>query len=193
MEDTELTESWFEQFAPMNIQYMATYDPMTGSVISVGPSYAFEDQTYKLDIDSETALLILEGKIQLTSCFVDLDATTMEISEVRAAVKIDDVLHRIISSEFTEVLPDVMLVYNGNLTVSLSSDYNGKRKVRWDGNTDMNFLITDYNDPNIVYNMFTIKVSDLVEKPQVITGLDIPAKFSVYTRRLFKNYVIEYK
>ena len=163
---------------------MATYDPNTGSVVSVGPSYAFEQETYKLNIDSETALLILEGKIQITSCFVEPDGDTMEISEVRSAIKIDDVLHRIISSEFTEVAPDVLLTYNGDLTICLSEEYNGKRKVRWDGNTDMNFLITDYNDPNIVYNMFTIKV---------ITNLNIPGKFSVYTRRLFKNYVIEYK
>lgn len=193
MEDIDLNDLWFEQYAPANIQYMATYDPLTGTVCSVGPSYAFETETYKINIDADTALLILEGKISLNKCFVDPEASVMEISEVRSAIKIDDVLHRIISKEYTDVNPDVLLSYDGALTISLSGDYNGKRKVRWDGNTDMNFLITDYNDPNIVYNMFTIKVSDLVEQPQVITDLDIAGKFSVYTRRLFKNYVIEYK
>jgi hypothetical protein len=57
----------------------------------------------------------------------------------------------------------------------------------------MNFLITDYNDPNVLYKPFTIKISDLVGKKFVLKNLELPTKFSVYTRRLFKNYVLEIK
>jgi hypothetical protein len=63
----------------------------------------------------------------------------------------------------------------------------------WDGHTELEFTITDYNDPNIVRDNFTIKVSDIDGKRVELDNLDIPKYFSVYTRRLFKNYMIEEK
>ena len=56
----------------------------------------------------------------------------------------------------------------------------------------MDFLITEYNDPNEIYQMFSIKINELIGKNKIIKNLNYDT-FSVYTRRLFKNYVIEYK
>jgi hypothetical protein len=178
------------------VEFMALYDVSSGQVISVGPSHAFVNDTNKVSIDKETAELIIEGKINLTSCFVDMQNGTIEIAEIKTMFKIDDVLHRIISTEYTDVIPDVLLTFEkstNSITFSLSDQFNGKRKVLWDGETVMNFLITDYNDPNILYNMLSLKVSDLVGNSVIVDNLEVPKKFSVYTRRLFKNYVIEYK
>ena len=54
----------------------------------------------------------------------------------------------------------------------------------------MSFLITDYNDPNILYKMVSLTVSDLVEKKKIFKDIELPDRFSVYTRRIFKNYVL---
>jgi len=187
--------TWITEFKIEETVYVAVYDNLTGQVISVGPSHAFDNEPCKLVIDSETAELIIEGKIRISSCVVDMQNNVMEITETKSVFKIDDVLHRIISTEYAEFeKPDVILTYsNLSLTFSLSEEFNGARKINWDGETVMNFLITDYNDPNILYNMLSLKISDLVGKAVTVDNLDVPNKFSVYTRRLFKNYVIEYK
>jgi hypothetical protein len=56
----------------------------------------------------------------------------------------------------------------------------------------MNFLITDYNDPNVLYEMISVKINELIGKSKTFENIDYD-KFSVYTRRLFKNCVIENK
>lgn len=195
MEELIDLESWFNEIKLPAVEYVATYDVTTGKVKSVGPKHAFAEEEHKLDIDSETAERIIDGSIQISSCVIDVYNNSLEIAEVKNIFKIDDVLHRIISSEYAEFLdPDIILTYSdGELTISLSDQFRSRRKVHWSGDTVMNFLITDYNDPNILYNMVTLTVSDLVDDSVKFTNLDMPTKFSVYTRRLFKNYVIEYK
>jgi len=67
-----------------------------------------------------------------------------------------------------------------------------QRNIVWDGDTTLNFFITDYNDPNLLFQIIYVKIKDLVGKAHVIKNIDYET-FSVYTRRLFKNYVIQYK
>jgi hypothetical protein len=208
MEEVEIPDFdvWIEQFKLPEIEYVAVFDTDTGSVNSVGPSYAFENQKNTIPLDKDIALQILEGTIPIHSCFVDITSNSLEISEVKSIFKIDDVIHRIISKEWSEIeKPDVFLCYNSSkktIKVELSEEYGGTyklekmvagRKIRWDGDTLMNFLITDYNDPNIVHNMLSVKLSDLVGKSKTFKDIIVPNKFSVYTRRLFKNYVIDHK
>ena len=66
------------------------------------------------------------------------------------------------------------------------------KKIIWDGQTEMDFLITDYNDPNVMYDMISVKINSLVGKSIIVKNVDYD-NFSVYTRRLFKNCIIEYK
>lgn len=189
--------TWFDNFKEQDTVYMAVFDNQTGQVISVGPSHAFENELHKLIIDSETAELIIEGTIKISSCVVDMQNNVMEIAEVKNVFKIDDVLHRIISKEYSDVEnPDISLTYNREtkaLTFQLSEVYNGTRKILWDGETVMNFLITDYNDPNMLYNMISVKISDLLDQSFVVDNLEVPARFSIYTRRLFKHYVVNFE
>ena len=83
----------------------------------------------------------------------------------------------------------------------MSSEFGGTRKARagikkrnivWDGDTEMQFFITEYNDPNLLFETVSVTINDLTGNHKLITGFNYP-KFSVYTRRLFKNYMIEYK
>lgn len=198
----EIIEDLFFGIETPEIVFVAEYDPDTGQVNAVGPSHAF-DSANTVVIDPEIAEQVIEGKIRISSCVIDMQSNTMEITEIKSVFKIDDVLHRIVSVEYTDVTPDVYITRNNNsLIIELNEDLGGthkisegfkQRRILWSGDTVMNFLVTDYNDPNVLYEMITLKISDLVGKRCVYDNLDIPNKFSVYTRRLFKNYVIEDK
>jgi hypothetical protein len=207
MEEISDVEMLFEPIVLPPVEFFAVFDPISGAITAVGPKSAFLTEEYKIPMDQEVAEMIIEGKINLNSCSVDITGDSYVISETRALYKIDDVLHRIVEITHAEFdKPNVFLTYKSNsLTLELTEEYGGtkklpkkfqpvkKKKINWAGNTDMNFLITDYNDPNVLYKPFSIKISDLVGKKFVLKNLELPTKFSVYTRRLFKNYVLEIK
>jgi hypothetical protein len=198
-------DQWIANYTPPVIEFVAVYDPYTGAVTSVGPSHAFESAEYKIVIDSTIAEEIINAEIQIHHCFVDINSKELEIAEVRNMFKIDDMLHRVISVEYSEIKNvDVYITYkvkNKTLTIELAKELGGtkkssgkinKRNIIWDGTTKMDFMITDYNDPNVLFEMFSVTINELVGQSKIIKDIDYD-KFSVYTRRLFKNYVIEYK
>jgi hypothetical protein len=208
MEELIDFDKWLSEYQPADPEYVAVFDPNTGSVISVGPSHAFVEEKNQVPVDRETAESIIEGRIKISSCIIDLSANTLEIAEIKNIFKIDDVLHRIISKEYSDITnPDLYLFYdssNQTLTIELSEALGGTKqatdltepgktkKIVWDGTTEMNFLITDYNDPNVLYEMISVKINELLGKSKTFENIDYD-KFSVYTRRLFKNCVIENK
>lgn len=196
-------DEWIKTFVEVELEYVAVYDPETGFVKSVGPSHAFENEKYKIPLDNEIAESILTAEIQIHNCLVDVNSQTLEIAEVKNLVKIDDVLHRVISLEYSNVSKsDIYLTFDSaqkTLKIELSEEFGGtkklnvdikQRKIVWDGDTEMRFIITDYNDPNVTFDMFSVKINELVGDCKVIDNFNYD-KFSVYTRRLFKNYVIE--
>lgn len=206
MEEIVDFDEWLANYKPQEVTYVAEFNPLTGKVLSVGPKHAFENSRNIIDVDREIAELIIEGKIKISDCIVDIHSNTLEMIEIKNIFKIDDVLHRIISKEWTEVeRPDIYITYDSslnNLVFELTEEYHGTKKldekvtprnIIWDGDTALNFLVTDYNDPNILYEMISIKISDLIGKQVVVENVEVPNRFSVYTRRVFKNYVIEYK
>jgi hypothetical protein len=209
MEEIIDFDEWYRNYKPIETVYLAVFDPATGRVVSVGPSHAFEKEKHKIVIERDIAEMIIEGKIKISDCAVDKHSNTLEMVEIKNIFKIDDVLHRIISKEWTEIdRPDVYITYDSStktMKFELTEEYSGTkkidkkfqpvtpRKILWDGDTILNFLVTDYNDPNVLYNMISLKISDMISKSKVIKNIEVPKKFSVYTRRVFKNYVIEYK
>ena len=206
IEDLPDFDEWIANYKPPEIKYVAAFDADTGVVLCVGPDYAVDTKTYKniIEIDELNALAILNGEVQMSKCFIDASQGKLEIVEVKNLFKIDDVLHRIIDIKWAEIdKPDVVVTYsNKKFKVEISEMYGGtykldtdepfaQRKIFWDGETVLNFDITAYNDPHYVYHSTHVKLSDLVEKPfefECVVGED----FSVFTRRLFKNYVIRY-
>lgn len=209
MEELENVEDLFENIAWAEPEYVAVYDSKSGSLHCIGPKSVLEHEKYKIDIDRETAEMIIEGKIKIGSCFVDLIDNTFQIAEAKTAVKIDDVLHRIIEKQYADDEKiDLYIecdIEKNFLSIELSEEYSGtyiqhekfqpvkKKNITWDGDTEMRFLITDYNDPNFVYDTISLKISDLIEKSKKFTNLSLPSKFSIYTRRIFKNYLIDIK
>jgi hypothetical protein len=106
-------------------------------------------------------------------------------------IKIDDVLHRIIDKKWSSIDdPDITVAYTGSgvLTFSMNSRY--ANNIIWDGDTVMIFLITEYNDPNALIEMISIRAGDITESAKSFNVV-LPKKFSIYTRRIFDKYVFE--
>ena len=205
METIEDFDKWLKEYKPPIIQYVAVFDPNTGRVISVGPDHAFADQKHTVQISQEIAESIITAETQIHNCQINVESGQLEIAEKKTLNKLDDVLHRIPDIKYLEESKsDIHLTYSSKskyLKIQLSTEYGGTKKHKgsigtrqfiWDGSTDMDFLITDYNDPNLIFQMFSVKLNELVGHNVTIKNIEYD-RFSVYTRRLFKNYVIEYK
>lgn len=190
-------QEWLQSLPVVEPKYYAEYDPLTGKILSVHPEYAALDVRNKIEIDNEIVESIIEGQTSLNSYIVDLNSSTVEFVEIQLLHKIDDVIHRIVDKKWSNVEdPDILITYFNKeniLEFALSDKYRpGGRKIHWDGSTEMLFLVTDYNDPNIPIENISIKIDDIKVESKKIK-LCLPNEFSIYTRRLFKNYIIEIK
>ena len=198
-------DQWIQNYELPPVEFVAVFDPNTGAVISVGPSHAFKDQKNKIVIDQELAESIINAEIKINNCVVDINSNTIEVAEVQSVYKIDDVLHRITSTKYSNTeKPDIYLTHskkNKKLKIELGKEFGGTKKPKipyrqrniiWDGDTVMDFFITEYNDPNLTFETVSVKINELIGKSKIIENISYE-NFSVYTRRLFKNYVIEYQ
>ena len=198
-------DEWIKNFKIEPVKYFALFDPVNGSISGIYPNSALPDSKTLIEIDDETAGLIHEGKIQLQNCFVDLDSGKFEIAELKVLNKIDDLLHRIVEKQWASMdKEDVYVKYlstSKSLRFELTDRLGGtkksgsqsKRKLHWDGSTTMTFLVTEYNDPNIVYDIIRFKIDDIVGKSKTYKLNVTPGRFSLYTKRIFPNYIIETK
>jgi hypothetical protein len=198
-------DQWIQNYKLPLIEFVAVFDPTTMAVTSVGPSHAFTDQKHKITIDQELAESIIKSEIKISNCVVDINSNTIEVAEIQNMYKIDDILHRIISSKYSDIeKPDIYLTHskkNKTLKIELGKEFGGtkhpkipyrQRNIIWDGDTVMDFYITEYNDPNLTLETVSVKINELVGKSKIIENISYE-NFSVYTRRLFKNYVIAYR
>ncbi len=211
MEEVIDFDSWIEQQQKKKIiQYYAIYDPETGKIKGVWPEGALGDQKFCVPIELSVAESIMTGTLSPSFCYVDPETEefTLLDSQELGLTKIDNVLHRIIDKRFSKLENyDIHIIYvsqENKLLFQLSEKYGGtfidsrkkeskKRKVFWDFDTQLDFLITEYNDPNIIHEIISFKMSDIIGKEKIYIDLDIPKKFSIYTNRVLKDCVIEIK
>ena len=201
-------DEWLKNYVEPERKFGAAFEPDTGQLVCVGPFVAVQlEYEHITEIDEDIAVKIIDGEIKISNCFFDTNEGKFEITEEKVLNKIDDVLHRIVDKRWTDdCKPDIYLTYNKDaktLKVELSEEFNGtkvldnewqpagKRKMFWSGETILSFTVADYNDPHFPQQMFDVKLEDLNEKFVVINDVDITGKFGIYTRRLFKNYVLE--
>jgi len=189
-------DEWISLPANQTIEYYVTFKE-DGSLLGVYPSHAIGDVQNKIKIDEDIAIAISTGVENLFSYKVDIPTRTLlKINRfsMHNLIKIDDVLHRIIDKKWSNINdPDIIVNYtsdNNLLDFSMSSRYS--KNIVWDGDTAMIFLITEYNDPNALIEMISIRVGDITENTKSFQ-LTLPNKFSVYTRRIFDKYVFEIK
>jgi hypothetical protein len=186
-------DEWIRLPVNETIEYYATFKD-DGSLIGVYPSLTADSSANKIKIDDEIATAITSGVENLFSYKVDIPTRKLlKINKFSThnLIKIDDVLHRIIDKKWSSIDdPDITVAYTGSgvLTFSMNSRY--ANNIIWDGDTVMIFLITEYNDPNALIEMISIRAGDITESATSFNVV-LPKKFSIYTRRIFDKYVFE--
>jgi hypothetical protein len=201
-------DEWLASQTYEKVKYNAAFDADSGRLLSVGPETSVNEEKYKniISVKSDIAEDIIAGKINIHKCFVDPSQGELEIIETKSLFTIDDVLHRIIEKKWSEIeKPDIYIIYDrakGKMVVKLSEEFGGthkqdkkfhpitQRKIFWDGQTKLDFTITAYNDPHIVYNTLSVSIEELIGK-SVTFDVDHNEFVSIYTKRLFKNYMVE--
>jgi len=193
MEEVTDFDTWIENYTPPELSYWAIYNHETGEIVGIYPDSAAQEQQYKIKIDREMAEDIMNGVIRMNTCFVDTDSETIEIIERYGLRKIDDIVHRIPSNKYVTIdNPDITIVYNHtarSITFTMSESLKTK-KILWTDETNAQFLVTAYNDPYHVIQNVVIKLDDLKEFPQTVIYTGEEKRFSIFTRRLFKKYLL---
>jgi hypothetical protein len=204
MEKAEVDfDEWVKNYKPDEVQYWAVYDPNTGEVSGIYPGRAADDKPYKIQIETFIAQHIQESVIQLNSCYVDPIQQEFVVAYNRPISKIDDVLHRIPNKQWSNnVENDVYIEYykkEKKLNIALTERFYGTRPASYEFKTklieknifELLLIITDYNDPNMLNQIIKVKIEDLVGKEKTFYNLNLPDRFSIYTKRLFNNYIFE--
>jgi hypothetical protein len=194
MEEITDFDKWLQTVVVEPIEYYAIYNPQTAEVIGIYPKNSAKDIEHKVLIDLDLAESVLEGRISLRSCFVDDVDDVLQVVQTQSVRKIDDILHRVVSKEFaTFDEADLCITFNSKLSIiTLSLNEKLKRKkIRWDNSALLKFLITEYNDPHKVIQVMTIPLEDLYITDQTFEYIGTDKNFSVFTSRIFKNYIFE--
>lgn len=206
MEEVQDFDKWLIEQSSSIVEYYAVYDEKTGEIKGIYPDHAATNEIYKIKIESNIAEDIFLGNINTFFCWVDIEEQVFQIGESKNLIKIDQLLHRIVEEKYSkEKNFDVYITYQRNeerLVFELAEKHYGtkknqyhpdlkKKKSNWNGDLDMNFYITKYNDPNILNYIVSLKIDDLFEKQKIIENIQLPEKFSIYTRRILKEYRYE--
>lgn len=204
MEELDDFDIIVHQYQQIKNVFWAVFDPNTGVVMGIYPNSSADEFSNKVKINDDVVEAINRGEIQLKQCFVNVDQTEVQISDSNSLIKIDDILHRIIEKKWSEDEDfDVLVQYDKEhqtLKLSLAEYLGGtaisntkkiKRQLDWAGDTKITLIISDYNDPNVLYYFISLRIDDLIGKEKIIENLKLPEYFSVYTRRIFKNYILD--
>jgi hypothetical protein len=194
MEEITDFDKWLQTLIVEPVEYYAIYNPQTAEVVGIYPKNSAKDIEHKVLIDLDLAESILEGKISLRSCFVDDVDDTLQVVQTQSVRTIDDILHRVVSKEFAIFdEADLCITFNSELnTITLLLIEKLKRKnIRWDNSTVLKFLITEYNDPHKVIQVITTTLENLYIADQTFEYIGTDKNFSVFTSRIFKNYIFE--
>ena len=192
MEEITDFDKWLQTIVVEPIEYYAIYNPQTAEIIGIYPKNSAKEIKHKVLIDLDLAESIFEGKVSLNSCFVDEVDNELQVVQTQSIRTIDDILHRVVSREFaTFKEADLCVTYNyisSEMVLSLNEKIKQK-KVRWDSGALLKFLITEYNDPHKVIQVITTTLDDLCENDQKFQYIGTAKTFSVFTSRVFKNYI----
>ena len=186
-------DEWIKTLEIPEETYFFEFD-LDGNVIALHPGPAVDHIKNKIQVDLDVALGIYDRGETLRHYKVDITSgrvIKVNLDSITGLTKIDDVLHRVIDKKWSKISkPDVSIEY-ARAESMLTFKINPLLKtIEWQGDQDMVFLITEYNDPNVLKEMINFNVNELVKYPQRFT-LALPEKFSIYTRRIFDKYTYE--
>lgn len=181
-------QDWLKTLEVSDERYYVSFDDQGNLLdISAVPGHS------KIEIDKESAENIYQGKKTLNSFKIDISTMQLVDNEILATslTKLDDVLHRVVEKQWSGIEnPDVTIQYDKSNNSLIFSANTKLRNSLWSGDTVLTFLVTGYNDPNVLKEMIYVTVGDITETQKMIE-IETSGKFSIYTRRVFKNYVFE--
>jgi hypothetical protein len=186
-------DEWIKTIEVPEETYFFEFDN-DGNVLALHPGFAAENIKNKVQVDLDTALGIYERgetlrhyKVEITSGRI----LKVNLASITGLNKIDDVLHRVIDKRWSNITkPDISIEYDRAESLLTFKINPLLKTIEWQGDQDMVFLITAYNDPNVLQEMISFNVNELVKYPHKFK-LDLPKKFSIYTRRIFDKYTYE--
>lgn len=186
-------DEWIKTLEVPEETYFFEFD-LDGNVIALHPGPAVDHIKNKIQVDLNVALGIYDRGETLRHYKVDVISgrvIKVNLASITGLTKIDDVLHRVIDKKWSKISkPDVSIEYNRADTLLTFKINPLLKTIEWQDDQDMVFLITEYNDPNVLQEMISFNVNELVKYPQRFT-LTLPEKFSIYTRRIFDKYTYE--
>ena len=199
----------FEKAANIDMRYVAVYDPFSRKVTSVGPETAFLTEENKILINKEIAIDIIESKIPMSQCSVDESFQVIEFNKNSNINYGHKKLFRIPEINwFESKKSDIHITYSTEekkLKIELNSSLGGTNsnfnnisninKIEYFNNNSLSleFFVTDYNDPNVVYEKIKFDISQL-KNNFIEKELKIPVKrFSFYALRGSARFTSEIK
>lgn len=194
MEEIVDFDEWLRNYLPLEPKYYAVYDITTGEVTGIYPEQSSVNLENKLEVTREFAESIFDGKASLGAFYVDLSLEKLEIVQIHSLRKIDDILHRIIDKKYSDIVEsDIKIRYStdtGKINFELNENLRNK-KIKWNGETSLKFIISSYNDPHKIYQLIQFTLNEVYEKDLEFDYEGEDTNFSVFTIRLFKHYIFE--
>jgi hypothetical protein len=187
-------DEWLKNYVPPPIIYFAIYDNETGAVTAIYPDSSCESMENKVRIDDDLAQEIFDGKIHLSSCFVDLSSDVLEVIRTKSMRKIDDILHRVKDIRFSESRNSDILIRFFSDTKKIKFELKEQlrtKKIKWDGDITLKFVLCSYNDPHKIYQVVSFTLDELYLEDKEFDYTEKDHNFSVFTNRIFKRYLIE--
>ena len=186
-------DEWIKTLELPEETYFFEFD-LDGNVVALHPGPTVDHIKNKIQVDLDVALGIYERGETLRHYKVDVisgKVIKVNLASITGLTKIDDVLHRVIDKKWSKISkPDISIEYARTDAVLTFKINPLLKNIEWQGDQDMVFLITEYNDPNVLREMINFNVNELVKYPQRFT-LALPERFSIYTRRIFDKYTYE--
>ena len=186
-------DEWIKTIEVPEETYFFEFDD-NGNVIALHPGVGVNNIKNKVQVDLDIALGIYERGEILGHYKVDVISgkiLKVNLSSITGLNKIDDVLHRVVDRRWSNITkPDISIEYDRKESILIFKINPLLKTVEWHGDQDMIFLITEYNDPNVLQEMISFNVNELVKYPHKFK-LNLPEKFSIYTRRIFDKYTYE--
>lgn len=204
MEEIIDFDDFVSQQPIVNNKYWATFDDRTGKILGIYPDDSLIPSNNKVEIDNSIVDDINEGEILLTNCVVDIASREFRILSNQPITDSKNLLHKIIKKQWLAATEhDIYINYytaDNTLTIAMSErlggtvpclNSNSVKQTNYTDDIKLTLAITDYNDPNIIHHLITVHLSELANQKKIIKDLDLPSQFSIFTRKLFKNYILE--
>jgi hypothetical protein len=187
-------DSWLAEYVPKEIEYYAVYDPDTFLITGIYPSGPAQEKPYKIKIENILAEEIINGSVNLSRLSIDLENQELVIKEnyifsnqnynfYRIDSKIENLVNVSLTIKYVNSERSIYFIPSDNLIKTKEKFVEYKKPCL--------FYITSENDPNILYDTIHLELDNLFSSKKLIFPLDTCGKkFSVYTKKIFKNYYL---